>query len=475
MVRSGSTWSFHVALKLLRLSSPGQRVFGLYHESPVVLASAARPRSSQLVIKSHKLDPTSYDLCRSGAVKTIYTWRQPYDAVVSCLQIFGFSVEYWIKELRDSLRVWSFHQATDNACIVSYESIMTRPIEEIARVGAYLGLTVSAEQLRQVAEEVSFERVRKLGRQVGKLPESRLIKSGGLVYDRDTLLHANHIRNGAMGFGSKVLTEDELSAIDAMLREEGFAFLAEPHGTEWLSSPAENAHQAQLRCLQSIAADRFAAMQQKDAELARLNEQLLRRAEVIEQQESRLRQIELAAAERLSAMDEKEAELGRLNEQLLRRAEVIEQQESHLRQIESVAAERLSAMDEKEAELGRLNEQLLRRAEVIEQQESRLRQIELAAAERLSAINEKEAELGRLNEQLLRRAEVIEQQESRLRQIESVAAERLSAINEKEAELGRLNEQLLRRAEVIEQQESRLRQLEPAASSGVPTMPVENP
>ena len=102
-------------------------------------------------------------------------------------------------------------------------------------------------------------------------------------------------------------------------------------------------------------------------------------------------------------------------------------------------------------------------------------QLESTAAERLSAMGEKDAELARLNEQLLRRAEVIEQQETHLSQIESTAAERLSALDEKDAEIARLNEQLLLRAEVIEQQESRLRQLEPtAASSGVPTIPVED-
>jgi hypothetical protein len=185
--------------------------------------------------------------------------------------------------------------------------------------------------------------------------------------------------------------------------------------------------------------------------------------------------LESVAAERLSAMEEKDAELARLNEQLLHRAEVIEQQQSRLNLIESVAAERLSAMDEKDAELARLNEQLLRRAEVIAQQQSHLSQIESAAAERLSAVQEKDAELARLNEHLLHRAEIIAQQQSRLSQIESAAAERLMAMSEKDAELARLNEQLLRRAEVIEQQQSRLRQLEAAAaSSGVPIIPAEN-
>jgi len=364
MVRGGSTWSFHVALKLLRLSNPSRRVFGLYNENPAVLAAAARPRSSQLVIKSHVLDPAAYDLCRSGAVRSIYTWRQPYDAVVSCLQIFGHSVEHWIEVLRASLRVWSFHLATNDACIVSYESIMTKPLAEIARVAAYLCLTISDGDLRQSAEEVSFERVKQLGREVGQLDESRLVRAGNLVYDRFTQLHANHIRNGAMGFGTKILSESELSAIDVMLREEGFAFLAEPHGPDWLFDQAGNEHQAQLKCLQSIAADRMAVIAEKDAEIAHLREQLLRRAEVIERQESRLREVESAAAERLADMAGKDhalscvhgelvardAALDEARGQLERAVATIHEQEQRAGVLQAAADERLALIDKIAAE-----------------------------------------------------------------------------------------------------------------------------
>jgi hypothetical protein len=323
MIRSGSTWSFHVALKLLQLSNPSRRVFGFYSEDPAVLAAAARPRSSQLVLKSHKLGPRSYDLCRSGAIRTIYTWRQPYDAVVSCLQIFGHSVDHWIQELRSSLRIWSFHQANGNACVVSYESIMTRPRAEIARVAAYLDLTIPAGDLDLVAEEVSFEHVRELGRQVDQLDGSRLIRKDGLVYDQRTQLHANHIRNGAMGFGTRILSEADLSAIDDMLREEGFGFLAEPHGPEWLSKPAASEHQAQLRCLQSIAADRLTAMLEKDralvalhAELAEARSQLERAVATIHAQEQRASVLQAAADERLAEMLEKDRALAALRAEL---------------------------------------------------------------------------------------------------------------------------------------------------------------
>ena len=152
MVRSGSTWSFNVALQLLRSCDPNRKAFGTYNDNPGVLAAAIKPRFSNLVIKSHRLDPFVQESCVRGAIKTIYTWRQPYDVVASCVQMFGSSVPHWTGVLRKELRVWSFHLATNSACIVSYEEIIKEPCAAIERIAGYLGLAIESEQLRGIAE-----------------------------------------------------------------------------------------------------------------------------------------------------------------------------------------------------------------------------------------------------------------------------------------------------------------------------------
>lgn len=231
MVRSGSTWSFNVALQLLRSYDRNRKAFGTYSENPAVLAAAIKPRFSNLVIKTHALDPLSRGLCATGAIKTIYTWRQPYDAVASCVQMFGLSVPDSIAALRNALRVWSFHRVTNSACIVAYEEIVAEPFAAIERIAAYLGLAIESAQLRGIAEEVSFERVRRYSNSLGELEPSRLAGINGNVFDRATLLHQNHIRNGANGYGCGLLGPARLNKIDAMLREEGFGFLCQPRGT----------------------------------------------------------------------------------------------------------------------------------------------------------------------------------------------------------------------------------------------------
>jgi hypothetical protein len=231
MARSGSTWSYNVALKLVKLCDPDRKTFGLYTENPAVLPAAVRPRSSHLVVKSHHLAHSAYELCRAGAIKAIYTWRHPYDAALSGMRMFGHSLDQSLGILRNALRIWSFHRATDSACIVSYESIVREPSAVINSIASYLGLPIEPEQVCQIAEETSREQVRSFSRRVAGLEPSRLVQRDGLVYDRETLLHRNHIRDGRIGHGAGILDSQQLSAIDAVLRAEGFEFLCRPEST----------------------------------------------------------------------------------------------------------------------------------------------------------------------------------------------------------------------------------------------------
>ncbi len=229
MIRSGSTWSFIVTLELLRSCEPHRKAFGFYNDNPRVLTAAARPRSSNLVIKSHSLDPSSYDLCRAGGIKAIYTWRDPYDVIVSSIRMFGRSADYWIGSLRSALRVWAFHRATGSACIISYESIIQAPLASINSVASYLGLHIDPEQASRIATATSLDRLKAFSQQIDGL-ESKVVREDCRVYDRQTLLHKNHIRDGSIGYGAGLLDAEHLSLIDTLLREEGFDFLCLPRG-----------------------------------------------------------------------------------------------------------------------------------------------------------------------------------------------------------------------------------------------------
>lgn len=215
---------------LIKSSEPQRKVFGFYNENPAVLFAASRPRFSHLVIKSHHLDPSAYELCRSGAIKAIYTWRDPCDVIVSAMRMFGDTVDHWIGVLRNSLRLWSFHRAAGTACIVSYESIVHAPLAGINSIASYLGIPIEQEQARRILQATSLEQVKGFSQQVQDLEHARVVRKDGYVFDRRTLLHQNHIRDGGIGYGAGLLDSEHLAEIDTLLREEGFDFLCKPEG-----------------------------------------------------------------------------------------------------------------------------------------------------------------------------------------------------------------------------------------------------
>jgi hypothetical protein len=214
-----------VVLKLLKLGDVNRKTFGFYNEDPAILNAALRPRSSHLAIKSHVLSPANYELCRTGQIKSVYTWRDPYDVVVSAVRMFGGSPEEWMDPLRNALRVWSFHRETNSAHILAYESIMNHATESIAGIADYLGLSAEPADMCRIAEEMSFKAVRRFSRHVEELDPKRVVRKDRHVFDRETLLHQGHIRNGGSGYGLRALSPAQIDAIDKVLSEEGFDFL----------------------------------------------------------------------------------------------------------------------------------------------------------------------------------------------------------------------------------------------------------
>jgi hypothetical protein len=89
MPRSGSTWSFNVVLHLLCRAEPGCVLHSGYEESLPRFLEWTPPSATGAVLKCHDLDPLARALVQMGAALVIYTWREPADAVASCMRMFG--------------------------------------------------------------------------------------------------------------------------------------------------------------------------------------------------------------------------------------------------------------------------------------------------------------------------------------------------------------------------------------------------
>ncbi len=231
MPRSASTWSYNVAIGLLRRSQPTVETHGGYDEDIACFLAALPPTAAHAVAKCHQLDQCGRALARTGAAKLIYTWRDPADAAVSCMQMFGYDFEGALAIVDSSLGLYHFHRLSGNALILDYEQIAAASIDAIRRIATHLGLADSEDAIQAVANLTSLQRFKQ---HVESLDDSpHLVNDGTHEYDPETLLHRRHIRDGRVGYGREALTREQAKRVDELLRKHGLE-----SGDETLSSAA---------------------------------------------------------------------------------------------------------------------------------------------------------------------------------------------------------------------------------------------
>ena len=141
----------------------------------------------------------------------IYTWRDLADATASFMTMFDVDFEHTIALMSNSLDLYRRHRR-NGALILSYEAITQRPSESVAAVASYLNVAIRQEQVAEIAEANSFDRMRERVNEIS-MPDygEHLVRHDrtsyidaardrSYVYDPDSLLHIDHIRDGSTGY-----------------------------------------------------------------------------------------------------------------------------------------------------------------------------------------------------------------------------------------------------------------------------------
>lgn len=222
MPRSASTWSYNVVTGLLRRWNPAQTVQGGYDEDVARFLRGIDPNTMHAVLKCHSLDAVGYTLVRIGAAKVVYTWRDIADATVSYMRMFGNDFEHALDVMGTSLQLYRFHLESGNAVILGYNDIMSCPEKAIELIARYLGIEGRPDLIAAANEETSLERVReKVGQLDSDEVRRRLIRHENTIYDPETLLNVNHIRDGGSGYGRALLSPEQLGRLDDLMRKWG--------------------------------------------------------------------------------------------------------------------------------------------------------------------------------------------------------------------------------------------------------------
>jgi hypothetical protein len=219
MPRSASTWSYNVAISLLRHTV--QEVCGGYDENLHRFLCGLPASCVHAVLKCHSLDDAGLRLAQLQAAKVVYTWRDLADATASFMTMFDVDFEDSISVMPSSLDLLLRHRS-NGALILSYEAITQQPTESVAAVASYLNVAARQELITEIADANSLDRMREKVKQISSLDYGgRLIRHQRTSYDPETLLNLHHIRDGSTGYGAGPLSQVQLRRLEELLREKG--------------------------------------------------------------------------------------------------------------------------------------------------------------------------------------------------------------------------------------------------------------
>lgn len=202
------------------MSFGANNVFSGYGES--LREPLVQRKKRPVLWKCHTIDSEGRSAIRSPSVKVVYTIRQPHDAIASAMMMFGWTFETALQSIGDALRLYSFLKQHSNLLVIPYGRIMHAMSQEIQRIACHLDLTLSVTNIEHILATTSFERTRVLAGSIDEREERTIVSEHGLVYDRETLLHRNHIQNGGSGYGSSALDAEQCRAVDSMLERVPF-------------------------------------------------------------------------------------------------------------------------------------------------------------------------------------------------------------------------------------------------------------
>jgi hypothetical protein len=228
MPRSGSTLAFNLARELILHESNNEDVLARFADSEALdsfLVSALHGRQP-FVLKSHKLGPLAQSHVVTGEVATIYTWRDPRDAIASHMVFFGSSFVRAMNDVSRSLTY--FENDWKGHCLeIAYPELWPLSHGVVLKIAEYLKIDCTDDFVRRLLEKYSFERMHEFTRRhenfAGK--RGRYLQRAGHKVTTVGEWHEGHLQSGAAGSWRKTLTAEEIRVLEASWLKRYFVTL----------------------------------------------------------------------------------------------------------------------------------------------------------------------------------------------------------------------------------------------------------
>jgi hypothetical protein len=221
---SGSTWVFNAVRTLLAHATGQVEIRGLFADSLRDLPEFTR-LGAPLVVKAHRPDRSLRVLGAIYRAPMVVSVRDPRDAVVSMAQRFGEPVPDCIRAVADCARHLMLLREQPRVLVLRYEDGFTTAPGTVARLAAFLRLTVAEAACAAIAAALTPDRVRETVAALeqagvyGATPDPRR-------HDPKTLWHPGHVGDGRVGKYREALAPEAaaqvLAATAAYCRAFGY-------------------------------------------------------------------------------------------------------------------------------------------------------------------------------------------------------------------------------------------------------------
>jgi Sulfotransferase domain len=195
MPRSGSTWSFNACMSLLESTHPDASIVGFY--SADIRAVLAERSADYLVIKCHNVDEAGHGAIRRGECRTIYTYRDPCEAVASLMVVFAHvSFDEALASIKASLEFMTFQRLYGDALFLSYTELNETPQQAIRKIADHLGLAGDEAAITEADHRSSRQEATAVAEKVETLAPAEVCRDDKYLYHRRSLIHRNHLTGG---------------------------------------------------------------------------------------------------------------------------------------------------------------------------------------------------------------------------------------------------------------------------------------
>jgi hypothetical protein len=182
-------------------------VFANGHEIDEYLRQATE-LNEYIVIKVHFPGPFTIGLIERGVLKTITTYRDPRDCVVSLRNLHRWTTDEAAAWVERNLKYFDIYHSAPKNLFLRYDDVLSKPIDTAKKIMDFLGMNANFELLRQICQETDLKRALHIQKKLEKQSSSLVLKRWlGLflrsfrrqAIDTETRIFIRHVQNSKPG------------------------------------------------------------------------------------------------------------------------------------------------------------------------------------------------------------------------------------------------------------------------------------